>query len=93
MRVIKLLYYGIWRSFCKVKDKTKQISEKKTKGKYIGWQLHDKFQFQRRRATNLNFKKVISNIISIIKSIDLFSDLKPKHKNGGSLFVMVCPSK
>ena len=32
--------------------------------------MHDKFQFQRRRATNLNFKKVISNIISIIKSID-----------------------
>lgn len=40
--------------------------------------MHDKFQFQRRRATNLNFKKVISNIISKIKSIDLFSGLKPK---------------
>lgn len=79
--------------FVKLKIGQSKFRGKKTKGKYIGWQLHDKFQFQRRRATNLNFKKVISNIISIIKSIDLFSGLKPKHKKGGSLFVMVCPSK
>ena len=78
--------------FVKLKVRRSKF-RKKTKGKNIGWQLHDKFQFQRRRATNLNFKKVISNIISIIKSIDLFSGLKPKHKKGGSLFLMVCPSK